>query len=108
MHWRYIEGCDDGHLVHAPVGSFVANAFGIHDLGGNVKEWCRDSWEDYGTCPLRAGDGLCEGPHADLRIVRGGCFSSYVDEARCASRGGSTRETSGAEAGLRAARAIER
>ncbi len=106
-HWRYIEDLDDGHLVHAPVGSFLPNAFGLHDMGGNEKEWCRDSWEDYPDCPARAGDGLREGRHADLRVVRGACFSSYLDEPRAASRGGSPKETSGSEAGVRAARAVE-
>ncbi|MCB9876842.1 MAG: SUMF1/EgtB/PvdO family nonheme iron enzyme [Planctomycetes bacterium] len=103
---RFIDWLDDGWLVHAPVGSFAPNAWGFHDMGGNVKEWCDDSWEDYGATAPRDGDGRRRGKFEEYRIVRGGSFSSYLDDVRAAARGGVPKNTNGPEAGLRPARPL--
>ncbi|MBK8096025.1 MAG: SUMF1/EgtB/PvdO family nonheme iron enzyme [Planctomycetes bacterium] len=105
---RFIDWLDDGHLIHAPIGSFLPNAWGFHDMGGNVKEWCDDSWEDYPAAAPRAGDGRRRGAYDRYRIIRGGSYSSYVDEARAGFRFGVERHTSGGEAGVRPARDLER
>ncbi|MBK8979314.1 MAG: SUMF1/EgtB/PvdO family nonheme iron enzyme [Planctomycetes bacterium] len=81
---------DDGYPVHAPVGSFRPNAFGLCDLHGNVAEWCRDVW-DRRREHLRTGDGLALGgapPSTDRhdRVIRGGAFDSPPANARSARR----------------------
>ena len=52
--WRFESTLDDGHMVHAPIGSFTANPFGLHDMLGNVWEWCSDRFGEY-TLPTEPG-----------------------------------------------------
>ncbi|MEW6743942.1 MAG: formylglycine-generating enzyme family protein [Planctomycetota bacterium] len=83
----------DLHRGHAPVGIFRPNAFGLHDIHGNVWEWCLD-W--YGSYRLghREGDGLLQAPDgaARYRAGRGGSFFDAAIDARSGNRDHDTPE----------------
>lgn len=80
--------CDDGHVHTAPVGSFRANAFGLHDMLGNAAEWTADCWNpDHRDAPADGRsrrDGDCA-----LRTVRGGGWDEGPAGLRAAYRVGS-------------------
>ena len=70
-----------------PVGSFAANAWGLHDMHGNLWEWCAD-WYDsgyYGRAPLEYPAGPDRGTS---RVLRGGSWNLHGDSCRSAHRGG--------------------
>ncbi|NOT29479.1 MAG: SUMF1/EgtB/PvdO family nonheme iron enzyme [Planctomycetes bacterium] len=101
--WVYEEWLDDGNTVHARVGSYTANAFGLHDVVGNVWEWCRDVYGGYEN-PVRAGDGEREVEGSSRRVYRGGSFAHAASDARSANRYYDTPEYAVSLLGLRLAR----
>lgn len=103
--WPYETELDDGFVAHAPVGRFDPNGFGLHDLHGNVREWCRDTWEDWATHPPRNGDGLATGVETS-RTFRGGSFASDATLSRLARRDGLPTHLSQFTLGVRPAREV--
>ena len=73
----------------APVGSFDANAFDLHDTAGNVFEWTCSAYEEtfsgaHARCSAAASDGL--------RVLRGGSWNDGPGLMRSADR---DRDTTG-------------
>ncbi len=68
------------------VGTYPANAFGLHDLHGNVWEWCADVWhDDYDLLP-KDGTAWTTGGDRSCRVVRGGSWRDPADYCRSAKR----------------------
>lgn len=106
--WRYAEFIDDGYVVHAPVGTYRANGFGLHDMAGNVWEWALDRFGAY-TLGVNKGDGRRLAPKDAPRVFRGGGFRASTTHARSADRyllyGKKYRAY---DVGMRAARNLDR
>ncbi len=85
---------DDGFGLHAPVGSFAPNGFGLHDVHGNVWEWCLDYHASNAYQPgvLPKEDPVRRTPEREAlgkgepRVARGGAFAYTSFYARSSFR----------------------
>jgi formylglycine-generating enzyme required for sulfatase activity len=79
---------DNGNQQLQPLGKKLANAWGFHDMLGNVSEWCYDDW---GTYPAgKATDWIADKGYYQsyFRVVRGGEYTSLISDGslRCCGR----------------------
>jgi formylglycine-generating enzyme required for sulfatase activity len=89
------------------VGSFPANAFGLHDMLGNVQSFVEDCWHDsYDGAPAD-GRAWTSGGDCGTRVVRGGSWASPAADLRAASRGIGGTSDRYPIIGLRVARTLE-
>jgi formylglycine-generating enzyme required for sulfatase activity len=68
-----------------PVGSFPSNAFGLHDMHGNVLQWCQDWYGDYQQKDVLDPQGPEKGEN---RVLRGSSWGSFPVNCRSAFRYG--------------------
>jgi formylglycine-generating enzyme required for sulfatase activity len=74
---------DDGAFLTVAGGDYQANAWGLHDMHGNVWEWTRSAYQPY---PYRGDDGRNDPAAAGVRVVRGGSWYDRPYRARSAFR----------------------
>ncbi|WP_460019908.1 SUMF1/EgtB/PvdO family nonheme iron enzyme [Magnetospira thiophila] len=88
----------------APVGSFRANPFGVHDMHGNVWEWVQDCKDSYANTPT---DGSAiEGNNSCFRVLRGGSWVSHPWDLRSAIRFRGRPDVRSSYLGFRLARTL--
>ena len=83
-----------------PVKQYPANAWGLHDLHGNVWEWCADARRPYRDRPEVDPSG---GAGGDTRVLRGGAWRNHAAGARAACRSRAQRGEAWHNAGFRLA-----
>jgi len=99
----FFKGYTDHYWGPAPVESFDASPYGLHDIAGNVGEWVRDCWHDtYIRAPADGSAWL--NPGCKLRVIRGGYWASSPAQTRSAFRLSAKPDRRDARIGFRIAR----
>jgi formylglycine-generating enzyme required for sulfatase activity len=109
---RYAWYSDNARRERHPVGTLEPNSAGLHDLHGNVWEWCQDRYfpDYYAVSPLvdpvatgEDGTRLTGTPHM---VARGGGFLALAEMCRTRFRLHDPAEYSAADLGFRLARSV--
>ncbi|MBF0376733.1 MAG: SUMF1/EgtB/PvdO family nonheme iron enzyme [Desulfamplus sp.] len=95
-----LTGCSKGKYREKTieVGSFAPNAWGLHDMHGNVWEWCEDWLSDYPSGSVTDPVGASSGSY---RVIRGGRWNGGEWNCRSADRVGSSPSNRADDLGFR-------
>jgi formylglycine-generating enzyme required for sulfatase activity len=104
----YEKDLDDGNSVHAEVGSYRANPFGLHDVIGNLWEWCLDGFDPSYYAKSPKVDPIAPSQGAQFRALRGGGFVNVATFARSSNRDFYAPGYLDNDLGLRPARIVRR
>jgi len=89
-----------------PVGEKKSNDFGLHDMHGNVMEWCEDTWHgNYQGAPAD-GRAWIDGGNQEYRVLRGGSWAHEPMYLRSSNRNVNTTSTKYGNIGFRVARVL--
>ena len=93
---------EDGWIGTSPIGSYPPNSFGLHDVIGNVWEWCRDTFTaDYHQTASETDPYWACGRERSLRGGSFLCHSSYCARYRVAARSRNSPDASASNIGFR-------
>ncbi|HEY5286036.1 MAG TPA: formylglycine-generating enzyme family protein [Solirubrobacteraceae bacterium] len=96
---------EDGYLGTAPVDSFPANGYGLHNMTGNVWEWTSD-WFDPGSYRVSSVENPSGPSSGERRVTRGGsyiCHASYCRRYRVSARSANMPDDATGNIGFRVA-----
>ena len=96
---------EDGGTV--ALGSYPVNAFGLHDVHGNVWEWVEDCWHNYTGAPTDGSEWVSDCDDYE-RVLRGGSWESYAGYLRSANRNRNVARIRVNYLGFRIARTLSR
>jgi len=94
----------DGFIMTSPVGYFGKNKSGLEDIGGNVWEWCKDTYAAYQDSPDRIP------VNEEVKVLRGGsfmCDSTFCHGYLVSHRNSTTAESSFFHTGFRCVKDVK-
>ena len=92
---------DNSDYQTHPVGLKKSNNWGLHDMQGNVREWCTDWLAEYDVNTIEDPTGPASG---FFRVVRGGTWTHWASACRVAGRYGNLPSYTSNHVGFRVAR----